>query len=184
MSARCAPAPIARRDGSYRITGSKIFITYGDHDMTDNIVHFVLARLPDAPAGHQGHFAVPDPEIPGQCRRLARRAQRHLSERRRAQARHACLAHLHHDHGRSWRRHRLPDRRGKSGHALHVHDDEPGAPRRRPRRRRRCRPRLSAGAGLRAGTQAGPRGRQHRRRLRSDHRASRRQAHADADARA
>jgi acyl-CoA dehydrogenase len=41
-------------DGSYRISGSKIFITYGDHDMTDNIVHFVLARLPDAPAGTKG----------------------------------------------------------------------------------------------------------------------------------
>jgi acyl-CoA dehydrogenase len=41
-------------DGSYRISGTKIFITYGDHDMTDNIVHFVLARLPDAPAGTKG----------------------------------------------------------------------------------------------------------------------------------
>jgi acyl-CoA dehydrogenase len=41
-------------DGSYRITGTKIFITYGDHDMTDNIVHFVLARLADAPAGTKG----------------------------------------------------------------------------------------------------------------------------------
>src|SRR3954464_141819 len=41
-------------DGSYRITGTTIFITYGDHDMTDNIVHFVLARLPDAPAGTKG----------------------------------------------------------------------------------------------------------------------------------
>ncbi|WP_041801443.1 acyl-CoA dehydrogenase [Rhodopseudomonas palustris] len=41
-------------DGSYRIIGSKIFITYGDHDMTDNIVHFVLARLPDAPPGTKG----------------------------------------------------------------------------------------------------------------------------------
>src|SRR3979411_966615 len=41
-------------DGSYRITGTKIFITYGDHDMTDNIVHFVLARMPDAPAGTKG----------------------------------------------------------------------------------------------------------------------------------
>jgi len=41
-------------DGSYRITGTKIFITYGDHDMTDNIVHFVLARLPDAPDGTKG----------------------------------------------------------------------------------------------------------------------------------
>src|SRR5689334_16359226 len=41
-------------DGSYRIRGSKIFITYGDHDMSGNIVHFVLARLPDAPAGTKG----------------------------------------------------------------------------------------------------------------------------------
>jgi alkylation response protein AidB-like acyl-CoA dehydrogenase len=41
-------------DGSYRVKGTKIFITYGDHDMTDNIVHFVLARLPDAPAGTKG----------------------------------------------------------------------------------------------------------------------------------
>ena len=54
MSARCAPAPRSAADGSYRITGTKIFITYGDHDMTDNIVHFVLARLPDAPAGTKG----------------------------------------------------------------------------------------------------------------------------------
>ena len=36
------------RDGTYRITGSKIFITYGEHDLTDNIIHFVLG-LPDAP---------------------------------------------------------------------------------------------------------------------------------------
>ncbi|MFO1137326.1 MAG: acyl-CoA dehydrogenase [Rhodoblastus sp.] len=48
-------------DGSYKITGSKIFITYGDHDMTDNVVHLVLARLPDAPAGTRGIslFLVP-----------------------------------------------------------------------------------------------------------------------------
>jgi acyl-CoA dehydrogenase len=48
-------------DGSYRIRGTKIFITYGEHDMTDNIVHFVLARLPDAPAGTKGIslFLVP-----------------------------------------------------------------------------------------------------------------------------
>src|SRR6201993_606854 len=48
-------------DGSYRIKGTKIFITYGDHDMTDNIVHFVLARLPDAPDGTKGIslFLVP-----------------------------------------------------------------------------------------------------------------------------
>jgi alkylation response protein AidB-like acyl-CoA dehydrogenase len=41
-------------DGTYRITGQKIFITYGEHDLTDNIIHFVLARLPDAPAGNKG----------------------------------------------------------------------------------------------------------------------------------
>jgi alkylation response protein AidB-like acyl-CoA dehydrogenase len=48
-------------DGSYRITGSKIFITYGEHDLTDNIIHFMLARLPDAPAGTKGIslFLVP-----------------------------------------------------------------------------------------------------------------------------
>ena len=48
-------------DGTYRITGSKIFITYGDHDLTDNIVHMVLARLPDAPPGNRGIslFLVP-----------------------------------------------------------------------------------------------------------------------------
>src|SRR5499427_2698769 len=48
-------------DGSYRITGQKIFITYGEHDLTDNIVHFVLARLPDAPEGTRGIslFLVP-----------------------------------------------------------------------------------------------------------------------------
>src|SRR5262249_46967097 len=48
-------------DGTYRITGQKIFITYGEHDLTPNIVHFVLARLPDAPAGHRGIslFLVP-----------------------------------------------------------------------------------------------------------------------------
>ena len=48
-------------DGNYRITGSKIFITYGEHDLTDNIIHFVLARLPDAPPGTKGIslFLVP-----------------------------------------------------------------------------------------------------------------------------
>ena len=48
-------------DGTYRITGQKIFITYGEHDFTDNIIHLVLARLPDAPAGTRGIslFLVP-----------------------------------------------------------------------------------------------------------------------------
>jgi alkylation response protein AidB-like acyl-CoA dehydrogenase len=48
-------------DGTYKITGAKIFISAGEHDMTSNIVHLVLARLPDAPAGSKGIslFVVP-----------------------------------------------------------------------------------------------------------------------------
>ena len=48
-------------DGSYRLKGQKIFITYGEQDFTDNIIHFVLARLPDAPPGTRGIslFLVP-----------------------------------------------------------------------------------------------------------------------------
>lgn len=48
-------------DGSYAITGSKIYITYGEHDLADNIIHLVLARTPDAPAGTRGIslFLVP-----------------------------------------------------------------------------------------------------------------------------
>jgi len=48
-------------DGSYRVSGQKIFITYGEHDMAENIVHLVLARTPDAPEGVKGIslFVVP-----------------------------------------------------------------------------------------------------------------------------
>lgn len=48
-------------DGSYAISGTKIFITGGDHDLTENIIHLVLAKLPDAPAGAKGisMFLVP-----------------------------------------------------------------------------------------------------------------------------
>ncbi len=53
-------------DGSYAITGTKIFISAGDHDMADNIVHIVLARLPDAPEGTKGIslFVVPKFNVP------------------------------------------------------------------------------------------------------------------------
>ncbi|MGH7011610.1 MAG: acyl-CoA dehydrogenase family protein, partial [Caulobacteraceae bacterium] len=48
-------------EGHWRLTGEKIFITWGDHDLADNIVHMVLARLPDSPPGTRGLslFAVP-----------------------------------------------------------------------------------------------------------------------------
>jgi len=48
-------------DGSYKLTGTKIWITFGEHDLADNIIHLVLARLPDAPEGIKGisTFVVP-----------------------------------------------------------------------------------------------------------------------------
>ena len=53
---------VKKDDGTYLISGTKIYITYGAHDMADNIVHLVLARTPDAPAGTKGIscFIVPD----------------------------------------------------------------------------------------------------------------------------
>ncbi|MDF2733020.1 MAG: acyl-CoA dehydrogenase, partial [Desertimonas sp.] len=57
LTTRAVPAG----DGTWRITGQKIFITYGEHDLADNIVHLVLARVPDAPPGTKGIscFIVP-----------------------------------------------------------------------------------------------------------------------------
>ena len=52
---------VPQGDGSYRLFGQKIFITYGEHDYTENIIHLVLARTPDAPEGVKGIslFVVP-----------------------------------------------------------------------------------------------------------------------------
>ncbi|MDA5192475.1 acyl-CoA dehydrogenase C-terminal domain-containing protein [Govanella unica] len=52
---------VPQSDGSYKLTGTKIFISAGEHDLTDNIIHLVLARLPDAPEGIKGIslFVVP-----------------------------------------------------------------------------------------------------------------------------
>jgi alkylation response protein AidB-like acyl-CoA dehydrogenase len=57
MRTKAEPQP----DGTYKITGNKIFISAGEHDMSDNIIHLVLARLPDAPPGIKGVslFIVP-----------------------------------------------------------------------------------------------------------------------------
>jgi len=79
-------------DGTYRIKGQKIFITYGEHDLTDNIIHFVLARLPDAPPGTRGIslFLVP---------KFLVNADGSLGARAfdRAQTRHSWFTDLHHD---------------------------------------------------------------------------------------
>lgn len=57
LKTKAEPGP----DGSWRITGTKIYITYGDHDLTEQIIHLVLARIPGAPEGTRGIslFLVP-----------------------------------------------------------------------------------------------------------------------------
>ena len=61
LRSKAEPIIDGSADGSYRITGQKIFISAGEHDLAENIVHLVLARLPDAPAGSKGVslFVVP-----------------------------------------------------------------------------------------------------------------------------
>ncbi|MES0862757.1 acyl-CoA dehydrogenase [Ruegeria sp. SCPT10] len=58
---RVSTKAVRRENGSYGVSGTKIFITYGAHDLTENIIHLVLARTPDAPAGPKGLslFIVP-----------------------------------------------------------------------------------------------------------------------------
>ena len=73
-------------DGSYRVTGQKIFISAGEHDLTENIVHLVLARIPGAPAGVKGIslFIVPKflPKADGSARGRATRSPAARSRRR------------------------------------------------------------------------------------------------------
>ena len=73
LTTKAVPA----EDGSWRITGQKLFITYGEHDLADNIVHLVLARVPDAPPGTKGiscfivpKFLVTDDGAPGEANTL------------------------------------------------------------------------------------------------------------------
>ena len=71
-------SPTSRRarrrhgDGHYLVRGAKIFISGGDHDLTENIVHMTLARIDGAPRGHQGRVALRVPEAPPRARRTAR----------------------------------------------------------------------------------------------------------------
>jgi acyl-CoA dehydrogenase len=70
---------VKQADGSYKITGTKIFISAGEQDLTENIVHLVLARIEGAPAGTKGISLFVVPKFIRQRRRVARRAQRRQS---------------------------------------------------------------------------------------------------------
>ena len=86
---------VPQDDGSYKITGTKIFISAGEHDLTENIIHLVLARMPDAPKGIKGislflvpKFLVKDDGTPGaaQWRRLRRASSTRWASRPRPPA--------------------------------------------------------------------------------------------------
>ena len=163
----------------YRISGTKIFITWGEHDMAENIVHLVLARLPDAPPGVKGISLF-------LCPKFLVNADGSLGERNDLVC--ASIEHKMGIHGSATAvmsfgegagRHRLAGRRAEPGPGLHVHDDEPRPAERRAGRRGDLGARLPAGARVRArpraGQDAGPR----RRAQRDHHRPPRRAPHAD-----
>ena len=81
-------------DGTYKITGNKIFISAGEHDMAANIIHLVLARLPDAPPGIKGVSLFIVPKFLREGRWLAGRAQWHLLRRPGAQDGHPRQRHV------------------------------------------------------------------------------------------
>ena len=147
-------------DGTYRLFGQKIFITYGEHDMAENIVHLVLARLPDAPPGTRGlslflapKFLVNDDGSLGarndlRCGSIEHKLGIHGSP--------TCVMLFGEGEGATG----LAGRRGESRSGRDVRDDERRPARGRHAGRRDRRARLSAGARIRprapAGT--GPRG--------------------------
>ena len=63
---------VRQDDGSYRVSGTKIFITWGDQDLTDNIIHLVLGPHPRRPTRNSGNLDAHRPQVPGQYGRIAR----------------------------------------------------------------------------------------------------------------
>ena len=158
LTTRAVPAD----DGTWRITGQKIFITYGEHDLADNIVHLVLARVPDAPPGTKGIscFIVPkclvgDDGSPGE-----RNAVECVSIEHKMGINASPTCVMSYDGRR-----RVPRRRAQPGHAVHVQDDEQrppvgravgaGARRAGVPAGGRLRRRADAGAGARRGERLG-----------------------------
>ena len=115
---------VPQADGSYRLYGTKIFITYGEHDLADNIVHLVLARTPGAPPGTRGVscFLVPKhlPSADGsagerndvRCVSIEHKLGIHASP--------TCVM----AYGDTRRRSGIFGRGGERRNAGHVHDDE------------------------------------------------------------
>src|SRR5713226_1627605 len=119
-------------DGTYRIRGTKIFITGGDHDLAENIIHLVLARIEGAPLGTKG-LALYSVQAADSTRWLARRIERRSGDLDRAQDGHQWIGHLCAElRGERFVHRRSGGLRRERGHEPDVPDDERGANRRRP----------------------------------------------------
>ena len=176
---RAAP----QTDGSYKITGTKIFISAGEHDLAENIVHLVLARIDGAPEGIKGIslFIVPKflPTNDGAAGARNAVSCGSIEEKMGIHGNSTCVMNYR-------RRHRLARRRAEPRPQRHVRDDERSAARRRRAGTGAVRGRLPERRRLRQGTPRRPR--PDRRQVqgqarRPDHRASGRAPHADDHAR-
>ena len=125
MSARSPPRAEPQADGTYRLWGQKIFITWGEHNMTNNIVHCVLARTPGAPVGTRGIslFIVPKFLVDQNGAVGERNAVRCIGLEHKVGI--PRQPHLRDGAGRRGRR---VGGRGASGNAPDVHHDEQGPP--------------------------------------------------------
>ena len=177
-------------DGRYKIFGTKIFITYGEHDMAENIVHLVLARVAGAPEGVKGIslFIVPKFLVNADGSLGARNDAWCVSIEHKLGIKASPTAVLQFgDQGGAG----LDgpgaigtlDRRGEPRPRVHVHHDERGALRGRHAGHRGRRTRLPAGGGVRQGAGAVAPGRRLGGRQRDHHPPPRRAPHADDDAR-
>ena len=152
---------VQQEDGTWHIDGVKRFITSAEQDLTENIMHLVLARPEGGPseAGHQGPVAVPRAEVPLRPGdRRAGRAQRRLRHQRRAQDGPQGLHHVRAD-VRPARRARqgLAARRGARRHRADVRGHRVRADDGRHQGDRDAVDRLPERAGLRQGARAGRR---------------------------
>ena len=153
---------VPAEDGSFRITGQKIFISAGEHDLTSNIVHLVLARIEGAPAGTKGIslFVVPKflPDAEGNAGVRNAVSCGSIEEKMGIHANATCV--MNYDGATGW----LVGERGE-GAPRHVHDDERGAARRRGAGARRFRkspirtPRLTRASAARGARSPAPRSR-------------------------
>jgi 3-(methylthio)propanoyl-CoA dehydrogenase len=154
------------RGRHYRIKGTKIYITWGEHDMTENIVHLVLARTPDAPEGVKGIslFIVPKFLVNADGSLGARNDVKCVSIEHKLGIHGSPTCVM--AYGDDGRRDRLPRRRGEPRPRIHVHDDELRPP--RSGRGGRChrRARVPARPRVREAAGAGPRDRREGRRPR------------------